>query len=64
MSLIGSSWKEEPSPEEIYKEITGDNFIGSKTELKKEIEKEIDNQYTSRLSRNKLQDLLKELENG
>lgn len=61
MSLIGNNWKEEPSSEEIYKDITGIDFYGSKKDLEKEIEKQIESSYTSKTSRNLLRDLLNEL---
>lgn len=61
MSIIGSSWKEEPTPEDQYKEATGNDFYGSKEELKKQLEKDINGSHTSRSERNSLRDLLNEL---
>jgi len=57
MSIIGSSWKEEPTPEEQYEEITGNKFQGTQKELEKEIEKSLDNNWTSKTERSKLRDL-------
>ena len=58
MSIIGSSWSDEPSPEEQYKEITGEDFYGDSRELRKQIERKIGDGYTSKTERNKLRDLL------
>lgn len=57
MSMIGSSWKDDPTPEEQHKEITGREFCGSKRELEKEIQKGIDSGYSSKTERSRLRDL-------
>lgn len=51
MSLIGSNWKEEyPSDDEIsrFQQTTGEEFHGSKKELKKRIEINKESTHTSR----------------
>lgn len=57
MAMIGGGWKEEPTPEEQYEEITGRKFHGTRRELEKEIEKGIDDGWTSKTERNQLRDL-------
>jgi hypothetical protein len=57
MSIIGSSWKGEETPQEQYKNITGNEFHGTENELRKQIEKDIGSGYTSRIERSKLRDL-------
>lgn len=61
MSLIGSNWKEEKSHEEQYNEIKGREYLGNN--LNKEIDKEIDDNWTSRLERQKLRDLKEKINN-
>lgn len=61
MGIIGSSWKDEPSSEEKYEEITGQKFYGDKDELDRQIDKDLSDPYLSKSDRNKLQDLQSEL---
>lgn len=58
MSIIGNGWKDEPTPQETYQEITGEEFNGDERELRKRIEKKLEDAYTSRTERNRLQGLL------
>lgn len=59
MGIIGSSWKDEETPEEQYKNITGQDYQGDN--LRKDIEMELDSKYTSRNARRQLLDLLTEI---
>jgi hypothetical protein len=60
MSIIGSQWKDEPSDEEKFNDITGDTRTGrSDKELEKDIEKAKEN--GSRTERQKLGDLQQEI---
>ena len=63
MSIIGSSWKEEPSNEEKYNEITGREYSGlSDEQLSRRIEKDLQNDlWLSRYERNRLEDLLEQI---
>jgi hypothetical protein len=61
MSMIGSSWEDEPTPEERYEDITGQKYFGSRRNLEKDIENEINSSYTSKTSRNQLRDLLNDI---
>jgi hypothetical protein len=54
MSIIGSNWKDEPTDREKYEEITGHEFHGTDEELAKQIDKDIDNGWTSRSERKNL----------
>lgn len=62
MSIIGSSWKDDPTPEERYEDITGQKYQGNIKDLSKDIEKEIDSSYTSKTGRNQLRDLLNDIQ--
>lgn len=64
MSIIGSSWKDEETPEEQYESITGNKYQGDKGELHKQIEKDIDDSYTSKTERIKLMNLQSKLNNN
>lgn len=59
MSIFGNSWKNEPSDEEKYEEITGQKYNGDN--LIKDIEKEIKSSHTSKESRKQLFDLLSQI---
>lgn len=64
MSIIGSSWKEEsPSDDEIrkFKESTGEDFYGSKEELRKRVQQKKDCNFSSRKEISDLSDLEDEL---
>lgn len=64
MSILGSNWKEEETPQEKYDKIIGGEFYGDENELRKQIEKDIDNNFTSKTERRDLMDLFNELENN
>lgn len=57
MALFGSNWKDEPTSEEKYEEITGQKFYGDKDELDRQIDKDLMNPYTSKTDRASLLDL-------
>ena len=64
MGIIGSSWKnEEPSEDEIqqFKNITGEEFYGSKRNLQKRIDTLKQSNWTSRTERKNLIDLESQL---
>lgn len=58
MALFGSSWKDEPTPEEQYNEITGEEFHGDSKELRKRIENKLQETHITKTERNKLNELL------
>jgi hypothetical protein len=63
MGIIGSSWKDETSNEEEYNYITGSQYNGRDAkELKKDIERSINDGYCSKSEREKLRDLLRKIE--
>jgi len=64
MATFGRSWIDEPTDEEKYEEITGHPFQGTKKELEKEIEKTVDNNWTSKTERRKLIDLQVEIDSN
>jgi hypothetical protein len=65
MAMFGSSWKQEESNEESYNKITGSKYSGrSSSELRKDIEKSINDPYSSKTERNALRDLLNKLNNN
>jgi hypothetical protein len=60
MSILGSSWKEEePTEDEIrkFRNVTGEEFHGSKKDLEKRITKIKDSNWTSSLEKKRLSDL-------
>ncbi len=58
MGIIGSNWKDEPSNEDLYNEITNECYQGrSKYELVKDIESRLDDNFISRTERERLLDL-------
>ena len=60
MSILGSSWKDESVLlEEKYENITGQQYTGNN--LRKDVEKEIESNYTSKESRKQLLNLLQEI---
>lgn len=65
MSIIGNSWKEEPSNEEKYNEITGREYSGlSDEQVAARIEKDLQNDlWLSKHERNRLGDLLEQINN-
>lgn len=42
MAMFGSSWKDDPTPEERYEEITGYKFDGDNKKLKSHIDRLLD----------------------
>lgn len=64
MGIIGSNWKEEETNEEVYRKITGYDFRGSEDELQKEIERGLQNNWTSRSERSALMDLQAKINNN
>lgn len=60
MSILGSSWKDESVIlEEKFENITGQQYTGNN--LRKDVEKEIESNYTSKESRRQLLNLLQEI---
>lgn len=64
MGMFGSNWKEEETKEEVYRSITGHNFYGSESELQKEIERKLDDNWTSQSERSALMDLQAKMNNN
>lgn len=64
MSIIGSSWKDEATPEEEYGDITGEEFSGSRKDLEKRISRKLEDSYTGKSERSKLRDLQERMKEG
>lgn len=61
MSIIGSSWKDEETPEEKFEQITG--YKLSSDEIPKEIDKRLESNWISRSERQELKDLQNSMRN-
>lgn len=65
MGIIGGNWKDEETNEEKYVNIVGGTIVGrSEKEIDKEIDKSLEDGYTSRSERTKLMDLKQQINNN
>lgn len=62
MSFLFSHWKDDETNEEKYNKIIGSDFSGrDESELRKDIEKSLENNFTSRIERKELLNLLEKI---